>query len=224
MAQGKSKYYVHPDYGHCYGDAIITPPGRLVFPALEKPKAPPPPKDGGKQGEPRYEAPIMFDKADPAVIAFFDGVKTMTDEMLVAYNEGKKAKIGQLELFYDCNKCVLEKYPFYRNMISINARNAKKFNLVDSNKQSIEPSAFAGGMKVRAVVTPMITATGVSYKATILQLLEDDGVRYAGGVNAERQAMALLDSPAGTATLVQEAPAEPATGVRTGKQSPLAML
>lgn len=218
MAKGKSKYFVHPQYGHCYGEFLVTPPVRVVFPSLTKPKDPPPPKDGKAPGAPRYECPIIFDKKDPATKPFFEALKAMLDDMLPYYNEGKKAQIGNLVLFTEGDKFDLEKYPFYKDTVLITPRNAQLPTLVDANKNKIEPSAIVGGMKVKVVLTPMITASGASYKANIIQLVADDGVRFAGGVNSGKQAMALLDG--GT---TEEAPAKESQGV-SGKMSQLDML
>ena len=122
----KSRFYKHPEYQHVYGESMVTPVGRIAWTYLTKPKDAPPPKEGQTQGAPRYEATLIINKA--AAVDFINKVKAMTDEMLVEFNRGRSANLGECKLFGkygDGDTADLEKYPFYKDSLILVARNAK---------------------------------------------------------------------------------------------------
>ncbi len=187
-----TKYYKHPTYGHVYGESLPTPEGRLAWVYLTKPKAAPPPQDGQPQGEPRYEITLILNKEDKAVKAFITSLKKMTDEMLVLFNKGRSANLGECKLFGksgDGDEADHEKYPFYKGAWALVARNAKVVKTVGPDRKGVEASVITGGNIGKLVVTPMITAHGISYKLEVVQFLKDDGTKYAG---AARDAVELL--------------------------------
>jgi len=52
------------------------------------------------------------------------------------------------------------------------------------NLISLEPKVFLRGLLVRAVVAPIVTASGgMTFKLHDVQYLKDDGVRYGGAVD-----------------------------------------
>jgi len=188
------KYYKHPTYGHVYGLSIPTPIGRGGWPNLVKPKAAPPPKEGEKQGAPRYEQTLFLQKDNPSVIKFCETIKNMTDEMIELFNHKRAATIGGCRLFGkngDGDEMDLEKYPFAKGCHVLVARNANPVKVVNKERKIIEPGLIEGGVKVRFVINPIVTAHGISYKLEAVQLWEDDGVRFAG---AARDAVELFDA------------------------------
>lgn len=190
----KTKFYKHPAYGTCYGEAMKTPVGRFVWPSLIKPKDAPPPKDGQQQGPARFELSLLLSKTDKKVEAFIKEATEMTDAMLKQFNEGRSADLGKCKLFGkygDGDAADLEKYPYYKDSWVLCARNQKAVKIVGKKKEVLEAGAVTGGMKGVLVVTPIITAHGISYKLEVVQLTDDDGVRYAGGA---RDATELLDT------------------------------
>lgn len=195
-----TKFYKHPKFGHCYGLALPTPVGRCCWPSLVKPKDPPPPQPGKEPGQPRYELNLLLDKTDPVVVKFAELVKGMTDEMLEQFNEKKPTKLSCTQVFVDGDTFDMEKYPFYRGMWVLTARNSSQPQVVDSGigkkPAMIDHAAIIGGMKCRMVITPMITTSGISYKLAVAQLVEDDGVRFGGGT---RDMISFLDALGGDA-------------------------
>lgn len=213
----KKQYYKHPKYGHVYGEDIRTPTGRAAWPALVEPKEPPPPQPGQAKGAPRYECTLLLPKLDIDVIAFKALMQKMVDGMLARYNEGQKAKLSELTLFADGDSFDLEKYPYYAGNYIMVARNAEKPRVANTARpkpQLIADSAVQGGNKVRFVVTPLITAKGVSYKLLLVQYVEDDGTKFAG---ARPDPMRLLDEIPGDDVTDEAAAVEAAKEVTVGE-------
>ena len=185
-----SKYYKHPKFRHVYGQTLATPVGRIYWPSLVTPKAPPPPKPGEQPGSARFEVSIGFDKADSRLLVFKTQLKEMTDEMVALFNEDRKSTLGSCSLLLDGDEYIAgaadraEKYPYYKGRMVLTARNAKEIpdkHVLDRQNNQIPRSTFAGGMECKLVVTPMCTAHGISYKLEVVQLWNDDGTRYGGG-------------------------------------------
>src|SRR3972149_830527 len=78
----------------------------------------------------------------------------------------------------------LEKYPYYENRFILVARNAKAVDIYSKDEEKIMPSEIIGGAEGRILVTPIITAKGVSFKLELVQFIKDDGTRY-GGANRD---------------------------------------
>lgn len=182
-----TKFYKHPMYGHVYGEGIPTPLARASWPSLVTPKAPPPPKPGQEPGQPRYELTLVLPQTRE-VKAWLDSVSVMAEEMLVDFNKGRKSKLTQEtaaveSLAKDGNTFDHEKYPYYKDAFVLTARNAKLPPIIDAQGKDLAPNTIQGGMLIRAVVTPMITASGVSYKLNAVKLMKDDNIRFGGAVS-----------------------------------------
>jgi hypothetical protein len=224
-----TKYYKHPKYGTVYGNAIVTPTGRCAWPALVKPQEAPPAKPGEPQGAPRYGVTIILPKADKAAQEWVKAVSIMVKEMLVSFNEGRKAKLSLDSVLLDGDGFDLEKYPYYKDSWILTARNVKLPNIVDGKKSELPADAIMGGMFVRATVTPLLTGHGVSYKLEALQRVRDDSTRFAGASRAggyldmipivadEGEAQATSDETPLAAAPATDAP-------KNGKAKALAML
>lgn len=176
------KYYKHPKFGHVYGEVMGTPVAKVCWPALVKPKDPPPPQEGQAPGAPRYEATILLPKNNPVTDTFLKGLEVMTTGMLEVFNKGAKAKIAGLTLVADGDSFDMEKYPYYKDMWVLVARNTQKPIVQGVDAKPVEPSSILGGMQVKLAITPLITSHGASYKLNVLRFISDDGTRYAGGV------------------------------------------
>lgn len=189
------KFYKHPTYGHVYGVQIKTPAMRVCWPHLIKPKEAPEPKEGQTKGEPRFEITQILTKDAPDVIEFCKTLKAMTDEMLKLFNKGRSALLGeclQFGKYGDGDTADHEVYPYYKNSHILIARNAKAVKIVDRNpKNGFDPKGIVGGVICHLVVTPLITAHGISYKLEVVQFVKDDGIRFGGGL---RDATELLDA------------------------------
>lgn len=192
----KGKYYKHPQYGHVYGQRLASPFGRAAWPALAKPKDPPPPQPGQQPGTPRYEVTILLQKKDKYVQEFITSLDVMVQEMVDLFNKGRSAKISVDAPLKDGDTFDLEKYPYYKDCWLLIGRNAKPISVVDGKKRDIDVKMVEGGNIVCGVVTPLITAHGVSYKLEILQYVKDDGVKFAGTVAAPDTYLSVLpDEP-----------------------------
>ena len=178
----KTKYYKHPKFGHVYGQRTATPFGRAAWPSLVTPKDPPPPEPGQAPGQARYELTLLLDKTSDEVKQFVTLMKTMTQEMLELFNKGRAAKLSADEPFKDGDAFDLEKYPYYKNNWVLVARNVKKPKVLDGKKREIGSDMVEGGNICLTVVTPLVTAHGISYKLDIVQYVRDDGVKFAGAV------------------------------------------
>lgn len=181
-------------YGQVYGDTIPTPVCRLVWPALKEPKAPPPPLPGQQQGLPRYEVGLLFPKNSQEHVAWFVKVGTMLGEMLVEFNKGRGAKLASVDPAKDGDTFDMQKYPYYKDQYVLTARNTAAPTLIDGLKAPADPAIFTGGCLVRAVITPLITSAGATYKLMIAQFIKNDGVAFASGVPSAASYIQMLDT------------------------------
>jgi len=200
----------HRKYGHVYGEDVPIPAGRAAFVYLVEPKDPPPSDDPDKEpGAPRYEYVHLLDKDDPTVEKFKDYIEKMAEQMEELFNKGKGTKLSVEDVFLDgddSDRFDPEKYPFYENKWLLNVRSYKPIRCVspEDPTEQIDPSVIVGGVEVAAVVTPMLTSHGVSYKARIIQFIEDDGTRFAGGASPESYASMLTPVTSKKKKAVQE--------------------
>lgn len=234
-----AKYYKHPQYGMVYGLPVTTPIGRLVWTQnLVNPKAPPPPKEGEKPGSPRYEATLLLEKG-PTADAFIKELKLMAGEMVDLFNDKRPAKLGDFRILQDGDETDMEKYPYYKNRWVLVGRNAQKVeDIVDKKKQRIEAATVLGGMKGRFVITPLITSHGLSFKLGAVQVTEDDGTRYGGGVKDMTTLLDVIDglddgapepiadpiAPTVTAPVAEKAPIGAGGKAARGKTAALDLL
>lgn len=178
----KNKHWKHPQYGHVYAnDNVPTPIGRLSWPSLVTPKAPPPPKEGQAAGSPRYEVTILLAKEDAETDSFVASLDVLKKEMLDIFNDGRGAKIGDCKTVTDGDTFDHEKYPYYKGEWVLVARISKnEFLCVDSQDppQPYPKDKILGGMLGKLLVTPIVTAHGMSFKLDVVQFIKDDGVRY----------------------------------------------
>lgn len=174
----KSKYYKHPKFGITYGDEIRTPVGRFVWPSLVTPKEPPPPQAGQEPGKPRYEVSLLLKKGVKEVEAFLKELKTMTAEMLPIFNDKRPAKISFDKIINDGDEADLEKYPYYEGHYVLVGRNSKQPEIFNKKREKVEASELIGGLNGVLLITPLITAHGVSYKLSAAQIVSDDGTRF----------------------------------------------
>lgn len=211
----KNKYYQHPQYGTTYGEQTKTPIGRIAWPSLIKPKDAPQPQPGQQPGQPRYEGSLVIAKGGEGVGDFLEALKIMTDEMVEQFNTGKKAKISGCKIISDGDEFDQEKYPYYANSWVLTARNAQMPKFVNKDRQPIEAADFKGGSKVRFVITPLITAHGISYKLEAAQLVADDGTRFGGGA---RDATDLLEALSDDSEVTEtKQPVAPVAAKKGGK-------
>lgn len=189
-----NNFYKHPKYGHVYGESMKTPVGRIAFPSLKEPKAYQA-KPGEQQQAPRYEVTLILDKDAEDTQAFMDALSEMAGGMLELFNEGSSTSISINALVKDgddAKKFDPEKYPYYANSWILALRNAQLPTLVFADKSPCDWAVFPGGVRCRAVITPLITSRGMSYKLEVLQFVQDDGRRFGGGSRPDHTA--LLDA------------------------------
>ena len=200
----QEKLYRHPQYGFVTGTTHNTPVARAVWVSLVKPKEPPAPKEGQQQAQPRYEVTLLIDKNDALAKPFIDALSAEVAEMKKLFNAGRSAKLGDLSLFKDGDdeKVDHEKYPFLKGQWYFAARNVKPIGVYNTDKTVAETSLIQGGNLVKAAIKPILTGHGVSYKALIVKLIKDDGVKIGGTFNME----SLLNSMDEEETPKQETP------------------
>jgi len=180
-----SKYYKHPQYGRVYGEPIATPEGRAAWPSLVSPKESVAPD--GKTNL-RYEITILLDKTAPETDVFLDKLNTMINEdgtgMLAEFNKGNSVKIALSDnILTDGDTFDMEKYPYYAGRYVIVARSPqdKPVPIRGKTREPVDAALVKGGVRIKAVVTPHIGPTGLSFKADKVQFISDDGVRFGGG-------------------------------------------
>jgi len=189
----KNKYYKHPSYGFVKGEEFATPQGRFVWPHLVTPKEGMPAQEGKEPAKPRHEVGLLLDKADPAVQSFISKITTMTDEMLELFNQNKPTVLGLKELRLkdgDDPKFDKEKYPYYKGMWVLIAKNENVTPVYNAQKEEIDRKELKGGMIGKLVIVPVITGWGVSFQLRGSQVIKDDGTKFGGEL---REASSFLD-------------------------------
>lgn len=190
----KSKFYKHPRFGHVYGDILATPIVRCAWPSLVTPKDPPPAKPGEAQGVAKYEVTLILDPKDEKHVAFIKQVKEMTKAMTALYNDNNSAPLGVCAIGKDGNKLNAEdKYLYYEDKIVIAARNASKPVVYAFDMSVADASIIQGGNLVKAILTPIVSAKGVSYRLSKIRFIKDDGVKFGGGVSDSKMTAMLSD-------------------------------
>ncbi len=194
----KGKISKHKTYGFVYGIKTKTPVGRLAWPSLVTAKESTfPLKEGETQPPPRFEATYLWSKKDKDVKAFVKELDTMKDDMVELFNEGKKkAKISVDEVLKDGDEMDTEKYPYYAGNYYIVAKHKDRPQIFDMSVNEVKPEDVKGGMPALAVITPILTAHGMSFKLEVVQLAKDDGVRFAGGATDSKDMLEALEGDA----------------------------
>jgi len=195
------KFFKDP-YGNVWGPSLIkSPAGRLVYPALVTPK-----KYTGNnnnstdKNDPKYEATILFGKDNPKVTSWLVEHSPTIEAMLAYYNKGQSAKLSINQILKDGDDLDTDKYPFYENKFFMVARNPNRPLLVSTERDSkdnlieVEPAKFFGGLMVKAVVKPLLTAKGVSYRLDTLIWGKDDGTRIGGSFETGKDMVSQSDS------------------------------
>ena len=218
--------YKNPRFGYVQSNELVsTPIGRLSWPSLVTPKAAFTPKPGEQAAAPKYEVTLLIDKG-PELETFKKEVNELLVPMLKLFNEGRSATVSGCSIYKDGDAFDLEKYPYYKGKAVIVARNAKEddFKCVGKNPNNLCPrDFFQGGMLVRLLIAPLVTATGLSYKLFVVQFAGDDGVRYGGGVRKDYSSLMGSLEPIGEETEApfDTAPACPVVSqVQTAVQAP----
>lgn len=169
-------FRVFKKYNIVYGEGIVTPAGRISFPSLVTPKEPLPPKDGQAPGTPKYEVSLLLSKKDPSVIAFVEELEGYAEEMVPLYNQNAQNEIAKVKkILKDGDNSDHEKYPHEKGCWILTARSKDMPDLLGK-----DPSFFKSGMSCRLVVEPSLSSGGLGFGLKIVQLVSDDGVRFAG--------------------------------------------
>lgn len=197
MSEGKISK--HKTYGFVYGIKTKTPIGRLVWPSLVTAKESTFPVEPGKDAPPpRFEATYLWSKKDKEVKAFVKTMEAMKDDMVTLFNEGKKkAKISVDEVLKDGDEMDTEKYPYYAGMYYLVAKHKERPHIFDASVNVVPPEEVKGGMPALGIITPICTATGMSFKLEVVQLAKDDGVRFAGGATDSKDMLEALSGEEG---------------------------
>lgn len=183
------KIRVNKTFGHIYGDSVGTPAGRVVWVSLAEPK-PGFKQPDGTEGRAKYETSLLLQKTDKNTIKFLATLKPYVDQMVKAFNSGKKTKITIDEVLRDGDDAEMynpEKGPYYAGNWVLRARHSEQPIVCSTKKgangwEEIDPKLIQGGCLCREVVSPMITSGGqLTYLLSYVQLVADDGTRFGGG-------------------------------------------
>ena len=171
------KYWVN-SYGNVYGNPLVTPVGRLALASLARPSV--------KFRPPKFQAHLLFNKNDAEVLEGLRLIQAMVFEMMTEKFGLKADGTPNAPAF---------KYPWLREgdekeyqgfggtyyIKGSSAENKPPEILGLDGKTKMDPNQLVNGMKIRAVVTPMIFDDGIAYQLLAVQFAGDDGTRYYGG-------------------------------------------
>ena len=192
-----TQFYKHKKFGHVYGKPVKTGVGRLSWGHLVNPREYDG-EDADENSKPRYEFDLIMDPSDKGTKGFIKAVEAQLAPadnemgMLALFNKGRSVKIGDVETVRDEEKVNLEKNPQYEDSVFIQGRRYDPIPVVDESGKPLDASKLENGMLIRAVLEPMLTAHGISYKCALIQFVEDDGERYAGGQPSINSYLGLL--------------------------------
>ena len=208
--------------GNVWGSSFATPACRCAFVSLVTPKL----QKKFKEGDPdtcKFEMTLLLDPTDKTHAAWCEQTKKYVNAMKEEFNDGRDTQIGDVKIGKDGNKLNKEdRYPFYENRIVIQTRVPEKFKptCYGANMEVIYNSVIQGGMVVKAVITPLLTNTGISYRLGKVRLVSDDGTRFGNVVNEAAMNALLADDDDTTEQLadtveevVEEAPVKAAPAV-----------
>jgi hypothetical protein len=164
----KPKYFKNK-FGCIFGDNILTPRFRLIYPHLRQRS------DLSK----KYQICCLFDPKDPKVKA--DLLKMQKVGKLLIQEAGKAGKGYKNPPLKNGNDNEKEEFhdKFY---IQPSAKELPI--LVDVDNNALQPDAFSSGMICRAVVQPIFfpaNGAGIAWTFSALRLVKDDGIRYYNG-------------------------------------------
>lgn len=179
MTNEKKDLYVN-QYGQVYTAMLRTPVGRAAFTKLITPDI--------YQGQPKYRTCILFPKDNPEVVNSLKRLETAAEEALKKKFGDKldKQRVALNAALRDGDDAKMAEYKGFKGCWYIQPGTKQIPTIVDEKESAIGAEAIISGMKVRAVVTGIITDKGVGWRLDILQLVLDDGVRYLGGPDPRR--------------------------------------
>lgn len=194
----------HKQYGFVYGIRTKTPAGRLAWVHLVKPKESSFPVEEGKEPPPpRFEVTHLIPKTEAAE-KWKAELQTQIDEMVALFNKDKKgAKISIDEFLKDGDEQDLEKYPFYAGQYYLVPKHKERPSIFDAALNDVAPEDVLGGMPGVCIVRPLCTAHGISFQLRTIQLLEDDGVRFAGSISSDKDLLSVCEGDAEEAAAPQ---------------------
>lgn len=187
------KIHKHEKGVTLYGKRLITPLGRLAFPALVKPKV------FEENGVPKYSVSLLFDKADTEQKSQVEAIEAEVNKMkvelakflfesmgerkgetaeakqkrFVDFATGLKAEMAGRPTFRDGD---MQKYDSHHGCIYISCNSKDRPVILDGR----EASELQAGMIVRAEVQPSVSKQGVAWGISAIRLVKDDGTRFGG--------------------------------------------
>lgn len=178
-------------YGGIHGNDIFTPLCRIAFVELVNPNT--------KFVPHKYGCTLLADKKDETVKKQLKEIQTMCTAMAEQMIQASYAKLKgvkpELELYRAQVLSGMTGQPIFRDGDTTAYEGfAGHWALVCKNKarfpdkdgfiilNNTPPEAFVAGMLVRAQVQPYCDPKGFSYKLRGLNLVKDDGLRYASAV------------------------------------------
>ena len=205
------KYYENR-YGNVYGTMTATPIGRATFVHLAEPNA--------KYQPAKYGVHVLFPKNDEATKKGLNVLIGMCKRM-AEQKYGKKVPAFTYGPVRDGDE---QTYQGFSGCWYIKCSSKQRVEVVDTARKGLDPLLIVPGVKIRAVVTPVLFDSGVSYQLSMVQFVADDGVRYYGGTDPKSLLSALdVETPSEEPTAAQAADA--ALGApKSGKQTAIDML
>lgn len=198
MTEEKKPFFVDK-FDNYYGNYILTPTARAAWCYLDKPSTFGP--------NPKYSITLLFDPSDALVANGLAAIEAMYAEML---HEKYGPNVPALEIpcIKDGDDSKFSKYQGFAGMLHLTAKNARQPEVFDRMKKKVEPASILAGMKVRAVITPMLCTKGAAYKLERVQFVSDDGVRFFSGADPTSLLDAIGDDNPATFASVNGASAE----------------
>ena len=205
------KYYSNR-YGNVYGTMTALPIGRATFVHLAEPNA--------KYQPAKYGVHVLFPKNEEAVKK---GLNTII-EMCKAIAEQKYGKKVPAFTYGPVRDGDEQKYQGFAGCWYIKASSKQRVEIVDTQRKGLDPALIVPGVKIRAVVTPILFDSGFSYQLNMVQFVADDGVRYYGGTDP-KSLLSALDVDAAPEEPTASEAADKALGtVKAGKRMAIDML
>lgn len=162
---------------------VITPEGRLAYPALVTPQ-----EDRNGKGDPKYGTTLIFDAS--ADLSELKAAALACAEEKFPGKAKQMIQNRQLKWPFRDNAEREGKSGFVEGGYFISARSKNRPGMVDQDLQLVmDPESVYGGRKARLSLRPFYYDSegnkGVSFALQNVMLLADDGTRYDGRIDAE---------------------------------------
>lgn len=218
-----SKYWTNPvnKIVKC-NEELETPVGRAAWVWLTELK---PDDRKDKDGKPyarKYSITVYIPKNGAKTQKFIDEASAVAKEMIDLYNGMSSTKVADSPVLKDGDLKDPEKNPNCQGCWILEATSPEVIRVVDGScdPKTIDAKMVVGGVKVKLLVRPKFSSNGgVGYDLKMVQLVKDDGVRFAGTAKDLTKLFTACEEEEEAGSMTEAAPETPPVEVAAEAQT-----